>query len=89
MQLYLVETLQALEGWDEKKARQVVNAIKTTMRDALVNDGDLILQDFGRFTTRTRKERTVNNPRTRQLVTYPATVKVLFTPGQALKDALN
>lgn len=73
----------------KKNAEAVVNAVISTITDALVNGDKVSIVGFGTFEVRDRKEKQVLNPQTHQMMTAPASKAPAFKAGQALKNAVN
>ena len=62
-----------------------IGAVKTTLRKG----GTVTLVGFGTFKVGKRAARTGRNPRTGAEIKIKAAKVPRFTPGKALKDALN
>ncbi|MBQ9809111.1 MAG: HU family DNA-binding protein [Ruminococcus sp.] len=73
----------------KKNAEAAVNAIISTITDALASGEKVSIVGFGTFEVRDRKEKQVLNPQTKQMMTAPASKAPAFKAGQALKSAVN
>lgn len=85
----LISTVAEKSGMTKKDAEIAVNAILTSVSDALVSGEKVSIVGFGTFEVRDRKEKKVINPQTKQMMTAPASKAPAFKPGQALKIAVN
>ena len=70
-------------------AETAVNAIISTITDALAGGEKVSIVGFGTFEVRDRKEKQVINPQTKKMMTAPASKAPAFKAGQALKNAVN
>ena len=70
------------------KAKTLVEAMLTGVRDAAMKGEEVSLPGFGKFKVQDKPERTARNPRTGQPIQIAATKKLVFQPAKALKDAL-
>ena len=73
----------------KKNAEAAVNAIISTITDALASGEKVSIVGFGTSEVRDRKEKQVLNPQTKQMMTAPASKAPAFKAGQALKSAVN
>ena len=65
-----------------------MDALEQTIREELVNGGELTLASTGKFKVKDTAARNGRNPKTGETVLIPAKRKVVFTPIKALKDAV-
>lgn len=70
------------------QAERFVGAVIEEMVEAIKDDG-LMLIGFGTFKTVERAAHMGTNPSTGEKMEIPAKMAVKFSPGQALKDAVN
>jgi DNA-binding protein HU-beta len=73
----------------KKEASQALDAIFQVIEQSLSQGEDISLVGFGAFKVSKREERSGRNPRTGDSITIPATKVVKFSPGKALKEAVN
>lgn len=73
----------------KKCAEATVNAVISTITDALVSGEKVSIVGFGTFEVRDRKEKQVINPQTKEKMIAPASKAPAFKAGQALKSAVN
>jgi DNA-binding protein HU-beta len=67
----------------------VLNALMESVTKALKKGDTVALVGFGTFKTTKRAARTGRNPQTGASIKIAAAVVPRFTPGKALKDAVN
>lgn len=69
----------------ERALNQAISAITLELRAG----NEVTLQGFGKFSVIKRAERQGRDPRTGAAITIAASKAPKFTPGKALKDAVN
>ena len=85
----LIKKVVARIGGTEKKTGATLDAILETITAAVASGDKVTLVGFGTFEARERQERKGRNPKTGELLTIPATVVPVFSPGKAFKDAIK
>jgi DNA-binding protein HU-beta len=74
----------------KKMADEFINAFQKVVTRELVDDGDVVLSGFGKFSSRERKARMGVNPQNPdEKIHIPAVTVPKFKAGKALKDALK
>lgn len=73
----------------KKDVSQAISAIFQVIEHTLSQGEDISLVGFGSFKVLKREERSGRNPRSGNPITIPATKVVRFSPGKALKEAVN
>lgn len=73
----------------KKNSEAAVNAMISTITDALASGEKVSIVGFGTFEVRDRKEKQVINPQTKKMMTAPASKAPAFKAGQVLKNAVN
>lgn len=73
----------------KKDATNAVDAVFSTITNALAEGDKVQLIGFGNFETRERAARKGRNPQTGEEIEIAATVVPAFKPGKALKDAVK
>jgi len=71
---------------------QVVSMLKATIEalsSALKAGDSVTLTGFGTFKVVERAARNGRNPRTKEVITIPASKTARFTPGKQLRDAIK
>ncbi|MGX7152507.1 HU family DNA-binding protein [Enterococcus sulfureus] len=85
----LIEKVAAATDLTKKDATAAVDAVFSTIQEALANGEKVQLIGFGNFEVRTRAERKGRNPQTGEEIKIPASKVPAFKPGKALKDAVK
>ena len=80
------ERLAFLEN--KQQATQVIEAVFASIAEGARTEGKVSLNGFGSFKVRERAARNGVNPATGEKMRIPATRTIVFTPSQALRDAL-
>lgn len=85
----LIQKMAATAGVTQENAGRVLDAFLKTVEDELASKGSVSLVGFGSFGVAHRAARTGRNPLTGGALNIPGRNAVKFTPGKALKDAVN
>ncbi|MBN2907998.1 HU family DNA-binding protein [Polycladomyces sp. WAk] len=85
----LVDRVAAATGKTKKESAQVVEAVLSTIAEALRNGEKVSLVGFGNFEVRERAARTGRNPQTGETIQIEASRVPAFRPGKQLKEAVN
>ena len=85
----LVAKVAEKAGLTKKDAEKAVNALLSSVQEALVKKDKVQMIGFGTFEVRDRKEKLSKNPQTGETITVPAKKAPAFKAGKALKDAVN
>lgn len=72
----------------KKDAEKAVNAVLSSIEDALAQGDKVQLVGFGTFEVRERAARKGRNPQTGKEILINATQVPAFKPGKALKEAV-
>ena len=70
-------------------AEAAVNAVFTTITDALAKGDTVTITGFGTFSTRARTAREGRNPRTGERIAIRALTTPSFKAGKTLRDAVG
>ena len=73
----------------KKEAQAAVDCVLLSISNALKNGDTVSLVGFGSFKVVKRKARKGRNPQTGEEIDIKASNAPKFTPGQALKEAVN
>ena len=73
----------------KKEAQEVVDCVFETITGALKSKDAVQIAGFGSFKVNKRDARKGRNPQTGATIDIPARNVPKFTPGKALKDAVN
>ena len=76
---------------DDSRAggEKALNAVLESVQEALTNGDDVVLTGFGAFSVRNVKARRVKAIQTDELITVKAHLKVGFTAGVGLNNAVG
>jgi DNA-binding protein HU-beta len=85
----LIEHIANQADISKAAATRSLDALVDAIRGTLKKGGSVSLVGFGTFRVGKRKARTGRNPRTGAAIKIKAAKVPKFTPGKALKDALN
>lgn len=78
-----------VDGLSLRLAGAAVEAIASSIADALASDGTVQLNGFGTFSVRQRPARQTFHPRTREPITIPAASVPHFSPSPQLRDRVS
>ncbi len=73
----------------KKEAQEAVDAVFAAITKSLGEGDPVTLIGFGTFKVANRAARKGRNPKTGKEINIPAKTVPRFTPGKALKDAVN
>ena len=76
-------------GLTKKDAEKAVNALFSSIEEALVKKDKVQMIGFGTFEVKARAARTGRNPQTGDEIKIPASKNPVFKAGKALKEAVN
>lgn len=85
----LVDSVANATGLTKKDATAAVDAVFTSIEEALKNGEKVQLIGFGNFEVRDRAARKGRNPQTGAEIEIPASKVPAFKPGKALKEAVK
>jgi len=85
----LIESIATKSGVTRAAAATMLDAALGTITEALVAGDAVAILGFGNFKVSARAARTGKNPATGAALEIPASNVPKFTPGKALKDAVN
>lgn len=85
----LVDSVAKSTGLTKKDATAAVDAVFTSIEEALKNGEKVQLIGFGNFEVRDRAARKGRNPQTGAEIEIPASKVPAFKPGKALKEAVK
>jgi DNA-binding protein HU-beta len=71
------------------QAKTIVESVFSQIAEAAKAGAETSIPSFGKFKVRDTPEREGRNPATGATIKIAAAKKLAFTPGKALKDALN
>ena len=85
----LVEAVASDAGISKAEAQAAVDSVIDNVTATLRKGGKVTLVGFGTFATSERSAREGRNPQTGKPIKIPAKKVAKFSPGKALKDAIN
>lgn len=85
----LIASVAEKAGMTKKDAEKAINALFSSVEDALANDDKVQIIGFGTFEVKSREERKGRNPQTGKEITIPASKTPVFKAGKGLKDVVN
>lgn len=85
----LIDAIAKAAGLTKADAGKALDAITSSVADALKSGDSVSLIGFGTFKVSKRAARTGRNPRTGEELKIAASNAPVFTAGKALKDAVN
>src|SRR5687768_11672689 len=85
----LVDAVAKVSDLTRKHSEVIVDAVFTSIIDALQKGDKIELRGFGSFRIRRRDSRTGRNPKTGDKVDVPAKRIPYFKPGKELRELLN
>ena len=85
----LVANVAEKAGLTKKDAEKAVNALFSSIEEALVANEKVQRIGCGTFEVKERAARTGRNPQTGAEIAIPASKNPVFKAGKALKDAVN
>ena len=85
----LVEVVALKADMSKKDAEAAVKAVTEAIAEALAAGDKVQLIGFGTYAVKERAAREGRNPKTGEKMTIAASKTPTFTPGKALKDAIN
>lgn len=71
------------------QAARTVDAVFSTIGEALAGGENVVIPGFGTFTTKMRAARTGRNPSTGEAIAIAASKAPAFKAGKALRDAVR
>ncbi len=85
----LISSIAEKGEFTKKDAEKALNAVLTSITEALVKGEKVQIVGFGTFEVRDKKEKEAINPKTKEKVLVPARKSPAFKAGKALKDAVD
>ena len=85
----LITSMAEKSQLTKKDAETALKAFIDSVQEALENGEKVQLVGFGTFETRERAAREGRNPRTKEVISIPASVVPVFKAGKEFKDRVN
>ena len=83
------KVLEKLDTLPKQEAREVVDLIFSTMKDALADGETIKIHRFGTFSTNEKEGRTGRNPQTGEPIEIAARTVVRFKASDVLKERVR
>lgn len=85
----LINAIAEKAEFSKKDSEKALNAVISSITDALVSGDKVQIVGFGTFEVRQRDAKEAINPRTKEKIQIAAKKAPAFKAGKALKDAVN
>lgn len=85
----LINAIAEKGEFSKKDSEKALNAVISSITDALVAGDKVQIVGFGTFEVRNRDAKEAINPRTKEKIQIPAKKAPAFKAGKALKDVVN
>lgn len=85
----LIDAIAEKSGLTKVDAAKALDAVTSSITEALVKGDSVTLIGFGTFAIKERAERQGFNPKTKEPLTIAAAKLPSFKPGKAFKDAVD
>ena len=85
----LINAIAEKAEFSKKDSENALNAVISSITDALVSGDKVQIVGFGTFEVRQRDAKEAINPRTKEKIQIPAKKAPAFKAGKALKDVVN
>lgn len=85
----LINAIAEKAEFSKKDSEKALNAVISSITDALVSGDKVQIVGFGTFEVRPRDAKEAINPRTKEKIQIPAKKAPAFKAGKALKDVVN
>jgi DNA-binding protein HU-beta len=86
------EMIDAIAKQAQLTTQQAEDAYKATfqvIKQGMIQDGKVMVPEFGNFTTKVRAERKGRNPSTGKDIIIPQAIIAHFKPATQLKESVN
>lgn len=85
----IVESVAELNDITKTLSAEIVDAVFTTITDAMLEDNDVQIHGFGKFSVKDTPARMAHNPKTKEKIEVAASRKVAFKPALSLKNQIK
>lgn len=85
----IINNIAEKTGLPKSSCESVIDVFADEVKDCLVNGDKLIIKGFIGFEVSERPEREGRNPKTGEVITFPAVKSVKCKISKAIKDAIN
>lgn len=85
----IVDSIYEKTDRNRAEVKVQVEDLLWIMKDAIKDEGDLLISGFGKFEAYAKKERKGRNPQTAKSITLPARKVVVFRLSRKFRSELN
>jgi len=85
----LAEIINEKMGFSQRGSRELVDAVFSCLKQALLTEESIKLVQFGTFTVRKKNPRVGRNPRTGDTMEISKRSMVSFRPGKGVREKIN
>lgn len=85
----IADKIASEQNLTKAQAKAIVESVFSQIAEAAKSGAETSIPSFGKFKTKDTPEREGRNPATGAAIKIAASKKLTFTPGKAVKDALN
>ncbi|MCJ2877443.1 HU family DNA-binding protein [Rhizobium pusense] len=85
----IADKIAAEQNLTKAQVKMIVESVFKQITDAALAGAETSIPSFRKFKLKDTPEREGRNPATGATITIAASKKLTFTPGKAVKDALN
>ncbi len=85
----IADKIASEQNLTKAQAKAIVESVFSQIAEAAKVGAETSIPSFGKFKIKETSEREGRNPATGAIIKIAASKKLTFTPGKAVKDALN
>ncbi|NTA83908.1 HU family DNA-binding protein [Agrobacterium tumefaciens] len=85
----IADKIASEQNLSKAQAKAIVESVFRQITEAALTGAETSIPSFGKFKLKETPEREGRNPATGATIKIAAAKKLTFTPGKAVKDALN
>ncbi|ANH09251.1 HU family DNA-binding protein [Allorhizobium sp. NPDC080224] len=85
----IADKIASEQNLTKAQAKAIVESVFSQIAEAAKSGAETSIPSFGKFKIKDTPEREGRNPATGATIKIAASKKLTFTPGKAVKDALN
>lgn len=85
----LIDRVANKRNMTKKEAELLVDTVFDTITESVLEGDKVLLSGFGTFKVHHREERKGVSPKSKEIITIPASKTLTFKPSNKLKDEMN